>query len=65
LVCFGATGDLALLAQENDIEQARIVDPVLYSSTPVFQYEPSTWGPSEVNSEVTPLGGWYNPLVTG
>jgi hypothetical protein len=46
------------------VEEAwRIVDPVLKAGTPVFEYEPKTWGPAEVEA-VTPPGGWHNPVVT-
>jgi len=58
-------GDATLFAREDYVEEAwRIVDPVLKSGTPVFEYEPNTWGPSEVDAQVTPPGGWQNPLVT-
>jgi glucose-6-phosphate 1-dehydrogenase len=58
-------GDATLFAREDYVEEAwRIVDPVLKSGTPVFEYEPNTWGPSEVDAKVTPPGGWHNPLVT-
>jgi len=33
---------------------------VLKKNTPVHQYAPGTWGPSEVD-RVTPPGGWSNP----
>ncbi len=57
-------GDAALFAREDYVEEAwRIVDPVLQADTPVYEYEPGTWGPSEVE-RVTPLGGWHNPTVT-
>jgi glucose-6-phosphate 1-dehydrogenase len=59
-------GDATLFAREDYVEEAwRIVDPVLKSGTPVFEYEPNTWGPSEVDAHVTPPGGWQNPIVTG
>jgi glucose-6-phosphate 1-dehydrogenase len=55
------SGDSALFAREDYVEEAwRIVEPVLKQNTPVYQYEPSTWGPDEVQS-VTPRGGWSNP----
>jgi glucose-6-phosphate 1-dehydrogenase len=58
-------GDATLFAREDYVEEAwRIVDPVLKSGTPVFEYEPRTWGPSEVDQKVVPPGGWNNPLVT-
>jgi glucose-6-phosphate 1-dehydrogenase len=59
-------GDATLFAREDYVEEAwRIVDPVLNSGTPVFEYEPNTWGPNEVDAKVAPPGGWQNPLVTG
>jgi glucose-6-phosphate 1-dehydrogenase len=58
-------GDATLFAREDYVEEAwRIVDPVLESGTPVFEYEPNTWGPGEVDAQVAPPGGWQNPLVT-
>jgi glucose-6-phosphate 1-dehydrogenase len=57
-------GDATLFAREDYIEEAwRIVDPVLKANTPVYAYDPKTWGPTEVAS-VTPPGGWANPVVT-
>jgi glucose-6-phosphate 1-dehydrogenase len=57
------TGDSLLFAREDYVEEAwRIVDPVLNDNTPVFEYEPHTWGPAEVE-RVTPPGGWENPVV--
>jgi Glucose-6-phosphate dehydrogenase, C-terminal domain/Transaldolase/Fructose-6-phosphate aldolase len=58
-------GDATLFAREDYVEEAwRIVDPVLKAGTPIHQYEPSTWGPAEVNQRVFPNGGWQNPTVT-
>lgn len=46
-----------------NLEEAwRIVDPVLKADTPVFEYEPGTWGPDEVD-RITPAAGWHNPTV--
>jgi glucose-6-phosphate 1-dehydrogenase len=57
-------GDATLFAREDYIEEAwRIVDPALKANTPVFQYEPKTWGPAEVDKKVAPAGGWVNPVV--
>jgi glucose-6-phosphate 1-dehydrogenase len=51
-------GDAALFAREDYVEEAwRIVDPVLSMGTPVYPYQPNTWGPAEVE-HVTPPGGW-------
>lgn len=58
-------GDATLFARQDYVEEAwRIVDPALQAGTPVFEYEPGTWGPKEVD-QVTPPGGWQNPIVTG
>jgi glucose-6-phosphate 1-dehydrogenase len=59
-------GDATLFAREDYVEEAwRIVDPVLKVPTPVYEYAPNTWGPSEVDEKVSPAGGWQNPIVTG
>lgn len=58
-------GDATLFARQDYVEEAwRVVDPALQAETPVYQYDPQTWGPGEVTS-VTPPGGWRNPTVTG
>jgi glucose-6-phosphate 1-dehydrogenase len=57
-------GDATLFAREDYVEEAwRIVDPVLKAHTPVYEYEPGTWGPSEVDQKVSPPGGWNNPTA--
>ena len=57
-------GDATLFAREDHVEEAwRMVDPVLKAGTPVYEYEPGTWGPSEVDQRVVPPGGWQNPRV--
>jgi len=54
-------GDATLFARQDYVEEAwRIVDPVLKSGTPVYEYEPGTWGPKEVDDRVAPPGGWMN-----
>jgi glucose-6-phosphate 1-dehydrogenase len=59
-------GDATLFAREDYVEEAwRIVDPVLKAGTPIFEYEPKTWGPSEVDKRVAPPGGWHNPIMAG
>jgi glucose-6-phosphate 1-dehydrogenase len=58
-------GDQTLFAREDYIEEAwRIVDPVLKCGTPLFEYDPKTWGPKEAD-EIQPPGGWHNPVVNG
>ena len=59
-------GDATLFAREDYVEEAwRIVDPALKATTPVYEYEPGSWGPSEVDQRVSPPGGWQNPTVSG
>ena len=57
-------GDSTQFARQDYVEEAwRIVDPMLKAATPVYEYDPETWGPGQV-SEVTPPGGWQNPAST-
>jgi glucose-6-phosphate 1-dehydrogenase len=56
-------GDATMFAREDYVEEAwRIVDPVLKAETPIYEYEPNTWGPNEIE-RVTPAGGWSNPTL--
>ena len=56
-------GEATQFARQDYVEEAwRIVDPVLKAVTPVQQYEPGTWGPSNM-AEVTPPGGWHDPIA--
>jgi glucose-6-phosphate 1-dehydrogenase len=58
-------GDPTLFAREDYVEEAwRIVDPILKANTPVYEYEPAAWGPSEVDQKLAPPGGWHNPGLT-
>jgi glucose-6-phosphate 1-dehydrogenase len=59
-------GDSTLFAREDYVEEAwRIVDPILKEGTPIYEYDPMTWGPGEFDQKVSPPGGWQNPIVTG
>ncbi|WP_260705447.1 glucose-6-phosphate dehydrogenase [Edaphobacter flagellatus] len=60
-------GDATLFARQDYVEEAwRIVDPVLKAGTPVYPYEPHTWGPTgepeQILNNVTPPGGWQAPV---
>jgi glucose-6-phosphate 1-dehydrogenase len=58
-------GDATLFAREDSVEQAwRIVDPILKAGTPLYEYEPNTWGPAQVEQKIVPVGGWQNPVMT-
>jgi glucose-6-phosphate 1-dehydrogenase len=51
-------GDSFRFAREDYVEEAwRIVDPAIKANTPIFEYEPGTWGPKEATAMVP--GGWY------
>jgi glucose-6-phosphate 1-dehydrogenase len=57
-------GDATLFAREDSVEEAwRIVDPVLNSAGPVYEYEPNTWGPPQVDQRISPPEGWHNPTA--
>ena len=57
-------GDHTVFARQDYLEEAwRIVDPVLKAGTRVYEYEPNTWGPREVDELMTPAGGWHNPAI--
>ena len=58
-------GDSSIFARQDYVEEAwRIVDPVLKAATPLYTYEPHTWGPKEAEALVPP-GGWVDPVVDG
>jgi len=59
-------GDPTLFAREDSVEAAwKIVEPVLGNVTPLYIYDPHSWGPSEVDATILPPGGWRNPHVNG
>jgi glucose-6-phosphate 1-dehydrogenase len=54
-------GETFRFAREDYVEEAwRIVDPVLKAETPLFPYEPGTWGPSNAETLVAPER-WHDP----
>ena len=57
-------GDATLFARQDYVEEAwRIVDPALKAATPVYPYEPHTWGPKQVDMCLLPSGGWDVPVT--
>jgi glucose-6-phosphate 1-dehydrogenase len=57
-------GDQSLFASEDSVEAAwRVVDPALSSATPVYEYEPGTWGPEEADALIAADGHWYTPVM--
>lgn len=54
-------GDARLFAREDAVEAAwRAVAPILTAATPLYDYEPNTWGPNEADWIIGD-GGWHNP----
>jgi glucose-6-phosphate 1-dehydrogenase len=52
-------GDHTLFVRGDMVDaQWAVVEPVLDNATPVYQYEPGTWGPKEADRLVADLGGW-------
>jgi len=58
-------GDPTFFAGE-DGEQAawKVVDPILGDATPVYAYEPGTWGPAEADALIDGSGSWHEPTGT-
>ena len=55
-------GDATLFARQDVVEAAwAVVDPVIHGPSPMFEYDPGTWGPAEADRLVTEVGGWNNP----
>jgi glucose-6-phosphate 1-dehydrogenase len=55
-------GDATLFAREDAVERAwEIVQPILGDVTPLHEYEPGSWGPSEADRLMAKYGGWHAP----
>jgi glucose-6-phosphate 1-dehydrogenase len=55
-------GDPTLFARQDVVEAAwRIVDPVIHGPSPLHEYAPGTWGPSEADELAADVGGWNLP----
>jgi glucose-6-phosphate 1-dehydrogenase len=58
-------GDGALFSREDTVEaEWQVVEPILGDATPLYQYEPGSWGPEEADQLVAD-GGWSNPARRG
>ncbi len=58
-------GDPSRFARMDYVDEAwRIVDPVLQSGGPVYEYDPHTWGPKEADALLNGRD-WNNPTVAG
>jgi glucose-6-phosphate 1-dehydrogenase len=56
-------GDAMLFVREDAVEAAwAVVDGILDNATPIFPYEPRSWGPAEANRLTENVEGWHDPL---
>jgi glucose-6-phosphate 1-dehydrogenase len=56
-------GETELFARQDIVEaEWRVVDPVIGAdATPLYEYDPGTWGPTEADQLVAGDGGWSVP----
>lgn len=56
-------GDQLLFVRQDAVEAAwAIVDPILgQETTPLYDYQPGTWGPPQAEQVAAEYGGWHNP----
>jgi glucose-6-phosphate 1-dehydrogenase len=57
-------GDLTLFSREDSAEaQWRVVDSILKSDTPLYTYDPHTWGPHQSVDIAKGMSSWHDPVV--
>jgi glucose-6-phosphate 1-dehydrogenase len=57
-------GDGILFARQDAVEAAwAIVQPILGNVTPVYEYEPGTWGPKEADKLTGQVDEWHTPAA--
>jgi glucose-6-phosphate 1-dehydrogenase len=55
-------GDSTLFAREDVVEAAwAVVEPLIHGPSPLYEYDPGTWGPKEADKLVEEVGGWNTP----
>ena len=55
-------GDTSLFSRADSVEaQWEIVEQVLGDASPLYSYEPGTWGPREADRLLTAGDAWHNP----
>lgn len=56
-------GDGMLFTREDAVDRAwEIVEPILRADTPLYPYEPGSWGPKEADGLIRGGGGWRTPM---
>jgi glucose-6-phosphate 1-dehydrogenase len=59
-------GSTELFTREDSVEaQWQVVDSILGDVTPLYVYEPGTWGPDEAYQLIGRHGPWLNPRLPG
>jgi glucose-6-phosphate 1-dehydrogenase len=62
LLLEAARGEPEFFARQDAVEEAwRIVDPILGDTTPLYDYDPGTWGPAQADALIAADTGWHNP----
>ena len=57
-------GVAELFGREDIVDaQWRVVDPILDNRTPLYAYEPGSWGPTETEPLIGADGPWRNPVM--
>jgi glucose-6-phosphate 1-dehydrogenase len=57
-------GDATLFSRQDSAEaQWRIVDPIIGSDTPLYGYDPGTWGPQQADDVAKKFGGWRDLIA--
>jgi glucose-6-phosphate 1-dehydrogenase len=57
-------GNNELFARQDLVEaQWRAVEAILGNVTPLYTYEPGTWGPGEANQLIGAQGPWFDPQM--
>ena len=57
-------GNSELFTRQDLVEaQWRIVEPILGNVTPLYSYEPGSWGPEEAHQLIGAHGPWVDPQV--
>jgi glucose-6-phosphate 1-dehydrogenase len=57
-------GNSELFSRQDLVEaQWRIVDPILGGVTPLYPYDPGTWGPQEASQLIGNDGPWVDPKI--
>jgi len=60
------SGDPSLFARQDAVKAAwEVVDPVLDEASPLYSYEPGSWGPPETKRLTIRHGGWHDPNPRG